>query len=268
MKSFEVLTKAIDYIEHNLCNNVSQKDVATYCSYSMSSLQKMFRTVFRIGVSDYIARRRISAASKDLLETDDTILDIALRYGYNSHEVFSRAFVRLWGETPSQYRKKRSFSDIFPKLDTTIGGNNMTSKKSFDFTGLYERLREMSGTYAISFDMVNLLPFNEKYGHDAGDVAIAECLKRIDSERGEDMIMFRIGGDEFVLLTNMTNLDAVKEVRDRVFSHNGETISFGGQDIPVSLHGGILKLNTSKGLRYSTLFTELVNAGRERAGNE
>lgn len=268
MERFEVLTKAIDYIEHNLSNNVSQKDVATYCSYSMSSLQKMFRLVFHIGISDYIARRRISAASKDLLETEDNILDIALRYGYNSHEVFSRAFVRLWGETPSQYRKKRSFSDIYPKLDLSLGGSSMISKRSFDFTGLYEHLREMSGTYAISFDMVNLLPFNEKYGHDAGDVAIAECLKRIDSERGEDMIMFRIGGDEFVLLTNLTDLAEVEAVRDRVFSHNGETITFGGQEIPVSLHGGILKLNTSKGLRYSTLFTELVNAGRERAENE
>ena len=135
--------------------------------------------------------------------------------------------------------------------------------KKFDLTGLYETLREMHDTYAICFDMCNLLPFNEKYGHAAGDVAIAECLKRIDNEKTDDMIMFRIGGDEFVLLTNKTDIKEAEEIRDRVFSHNKETVSFNGEELPVSLHGGIMKLNTARGLRYSKLFTELVEAGRE-----
>ena len=134
--------------------------------------------------------------------------------------------------------------------------------KKFDLTGLYEALREMDGTYAICFDMCNLLPFNEKYGHAAGDVAIAECLKRIDNEKEEDMIMFRIGGDEFGLLTNRTDLSEAEAIRNRVFSHNEETVTFGGEELPVSLHGGIMKLNTARGLRYSKLFTELVEAGR------
>ena len=121
----------------------------------------------------------------------------------------------------------------------------------------------MDGTYAISFDMCNLLIFNEKYGHNAGDVAIAECLKRIDNEKEEDMIVFRICGDEFVLLTNRTDLSEAEAIRARVFSHNEETVSFGGEELPVSLHGGIMKLQTAKGLRYSKLFTDLVEAGRE-----
>ena len=100
MESFTVLTSALDYIETNLTDNISQGDIARHCSYSVSSLQKMFKRVFHIGIADYIGRRRITAASKDLLSTDDNILDIALRYGYNSHEVFSRAFTRIWGEDP------------------------------------------------------------------------------------------------------------------------------------------------------------------------
>ena len=263
MESFAILMKAIDYIEVNLSNDISQKEIANHCSYSLSSLQKMFSKVFHIGIADYISRRRITAASRDLLNTEDTILDIALRYGYNSHEVFSRAFTRIWGESPSQYRKKRNFSEIYPKLDLPIqntGGNIM--KKKFDFTGLYETLREMDGTYAICFDMCNLLPFNEKYGHNAGDIAIAECLKRIDNEKTDDMIMFRIGGDEFVLLTNKTDIKDAEEIRERVFSHNEETVSFGGENLPVSLHGGLLKLETARGLRYSKLFSDLVEAGR------
>ena len=138
----------------------------------------------------------------------------------------------------------------------------MEMKKKFDFTGLYEALREMDGTYAICFDMCNLLPFNEKYGNNAGDIAIAECLKRIDREKNDDMIMFRIGGDEFVLLTNKKDIKDAEEIRDRVFSHNGETVTFNGDELPVSLHGGITKLETARGLRYSKLFTELVEVIR------
>ncbi len=264
MESFSILTKALDYIENNLTEEITQKDIADHCSYSLSALQKMFSRVFHIGIADYIARRRITAASRDLLNTDDTILDIALKYGYNSHEVFSRKFTRIWGESPSKYRKKRSFSEIYPKLDLPIyNSGGFIRMKKFDFTGLYEALREMDGTYAICFDMCNLLPFNEKYGHNAGDVAIAECLKRIDNEKSDDMIMFRIGGDEFVLLTNKTDIKEAEEIRDRVFSHNNETVSFNGEELPVSLHGGIMKLETARGLRYSKLFTDLVEAVKE-----
>ena len=262
MERFEALTIALDYIEENLGNDISQESIARQCMYSLSSLQKMFKTVFRISIADYIARRRISADSRDLINTNDNILDIALRYGYNSHEVFSRSFVKLWGESPSQYRKKRSFSEIYPRLDmpiTNIGGYSM---KKFDFTGLYEHLRELDGTYAISFDMCNLLVFNAEHGNQAGDLAIAECLKRIDNERTDDMIMFRIGGDEFVLLTNKTDIKEAEEIQKNVFSHNGETVRYKDKDLPVSLHGGIIKLETAKGLRYSKLFTDLVEAGR------
>lgn len=262
MESFAVLTSALDYIEGNLNEEISQEDIARHCSYSVSSLQKMFKRVFHIGIADYIGRRRITAASRELITTDDNILDIALKYGYNSHEVFSRAFTRIWGETPSQYRKNRTFSEIYPKLDIPITNSGGHTMKKFDLTGLYEALREMDGTYAICFDMCNLLIFNEKYGHAAGDVAIAECLKRIDNEKEEDMIMFRIGGDEFVLLTNRTDLSEAEAIRNSVFSHNEETVTFGGEELPVSLHGGIMKLNTARGLRYSKLFTELVEAGR------
>ncbi len=263
MESFAVLTSAIDYIEANLTEDISQEDIAKHCLYSVSSLQKMFKRVFHIGIADYIGRRRITAASRELLTTDDNILDIALRYGFNSHEVFSRAFTRIWGESPSQYRKKRNFSEIYPKLDIPItnSGGHIIMKK-FDLTGLYETLREMDGTYAICFDMCNLLIFNDKYGHNAGDIAIAECLKRIDNEKTDDMIMFRIGGDEFVLLTNKTDINDAEEIRQRVFSHNEETVSFGGEELPVSLHGGIMKLETARGLRYSKLFTDLFEAGR------
>lgn len=262
-QSISVLTCVLDYIENNLCDGVTQEDIAAHCSYSISSLQKMFKHVFHLGISDYITRRRITAASKELLETDSNILDIALKYGYNSHEVFSRAFSRIWGETPSQFRRKRQFSEIYPKLDMPMmiradeGGSYM-ERKRFDISELYDYLKEMDGTYIISFDIRNLMVINNTYGSPAGDTVIAECLKRIDSEKSDDMIMFRIGGDEFVLLTGTADEETARAAAEKVLSHNGECISSGGNDIPVSMRFGMMKLETSRNLRYSELFTKLV----------
>lgn len=265
MESFAVLTKALNYIEQNLCEDISQEDIARHCSYSLSSLQKMFRSIFRIGIGDYINRRRISSAANDLLQTDATILDIALKYGYNSHEVFTRAFSRIWGETPSEYRRKRSFSEIFPKLDFPVkkiysGGDIVENKKKFDVTSLYDYLKEMDGTYILSFDMVRLMALNDTYGSAAGDLAIAECLKRIDAEKGDDMLMFRIGGDEFVLLTCSNDINTAKEIGSKILKHNGETVSYKGTDIPVALRYGIMLLESKRNLRYGELFTKLVDA--------
>ena len=105
-----VLTHALDFIENRLRGDLSPQEVADACHYSLSGLQKIFGHVFHIGLADYIARRRVTLAARDLLATRDSILDIAVRYGYGSHEVFIRAFRRIWGETPGHFRKTRSFS--------------------------------------------------------------------------------------------------------------------------------------------------------------
>lgn len=269
MESFSVLTKAVEYIELNLRENISQNDIASHCSYSLSSLQKMFRRTFHIGISDYISRRRITSAARELIGTDRSVLDIALDYGYNSHEVFIRNFTKIWGETPSAFRKKRSFTNIFPRMDMPIvlqekheGEVIVMSKRRFDITELYDHLREINDTYVLSFDMVHLMELNDTYGSAAGDLAIAECLKRIDEGKDDDMIMFRIGGDEFILLTETDDIDKARAVGDRILSKNEQTVSYNGTDIPVSMRYGLLKLETNRKLRYGELFTKLIEASR------
>lgn len=268
MEKFSVLTAALGFIEDNIREDIDKEDIARCCAYSLSSVEKMFRQVFHIGIADYITRRKITCASKDLLMTDDNILDIAVRYGYNSHEVFSRAFCRIWGETPNMYRKKRSFSEIFPPLDVKLNleiytGDVIMSGKKFDVTELYDQIKQRDGICVLSFDVVDLMAVNANYGHKAGDIAIAECIKRIDSEADGDMIMFRIGGDEFVLITDTKDMNAAREIGDRIIAKNGSCISFEGRDIPVSLRYGVMTIDGKRNIRYGDLFTELVKVGRD-----
>lgn len=267
MNKFEVLSVALDYIEENLTEELNPEDCANRCGYSLSSLQKTFRCVFHIGIGDYISRRRLSHAARELIGTDKTVLEVAMKYGYNSHEVFTRAFMRLWGTTPSRFRKERRFSEIFPKLDEAAqatdekGNVIMYSKKKFDVSHLYDFMKERRGKYVICFDMVRLMYINETYGHAGGDIAIAEGLRRIDAESDENMLPIRVGGDEFVLITDYETEEDAKAVAEKILSHNGETVRSGGNEFEVSMRAGFVVIPHGN-IRYNELFNSFVVAGR------
>ena len=265
MNSFEVLSIALCYIEENL-SSVTPELCAEKCCYSLSNLQKMFRRVLHIGVSDYISRRKLTCAAGELIETDGSITDIALKYGYNSPEVFTRAFVRLWNITPSEFRRERRFSKIFPKLTIPIDAVDgegvvfMYSQK-FDVSELYDFIQSRNGKYVICFDMCKLMEINDKYSHKAGDVAIAECLHRIEAETDGDMLPMRIGGDEFVLITNCDNEEGAKQIAEKISSYNGETVKCGEHEFPVSMRWGLTVIPKGN-LSYQKLFADFAKSCR------
>ncbi|MGN0599763.1 MAG: helix-turn-helix domain-containing protein [Oscillospiraceae bacterium] len=270
MNNFERLSAVLEFIEENLTEDITAELCAKQCSYSLSNIQKMFRHTFHIGVSDYISRRKLTAAAKEMLADNTPILDIALKYGYNSHEVFTRAFVRLWGVTPSEFRKKRRFSEIFPKLDEYVqvcdekGRVIMTSKRKFDVSHLYDFIKERSGKYAVCFDMVHLMYINDVYGSAAGDIAIAECLRRIDENAGDDMLPIRIGGDEFVLITDYSDIKDAQNAAEKILSLNGGTVSSGGSEFEVSMRAGYVRIPEGC-IRYGRLFDSFVIASRDES---
>ncbi len=261
MTRLETLTEALAFIEAGLCGELSPDTVAAHCHYSLSSMQKMFRHAFRMGLADYIARRRLTLASRALVSTRDPVLDIALRCGYESHEVFTRAFRRIWGVTPSQFRRERSFADIFPRLQLPIGGEQM-AHRYHDITELYDTLRSLDSTWALVFDTCHLDPINKQIGRAAGDLVIAECLRRIDEAREEGMILFRIGGDEYVLLSGLTDQAAAETLCARILQDNEKPIVWEGREIPVALHSGLSLLDTARRLNYAELFKALDSAIR------
>lgn len=259
----ELLSAALRYIEHSLGESISQEQCARAACCSLSGLQKTFRRVFHISVEEYIRRRRLSCAAHELKDGAQ-VLDTALKYGYGSAEAFTRAFFRLWGMTPTEYRKNWRFSELYPRLDfprdfIVKGEHFMTHR--FDISELYDYIRSRSGTYVISFDMVHMMRINDDYGHKAGDGAIVECLRRIDKHCGEDMAAFRIGGDEFVLVTGIADKERAKELAEKILSYNGETVTCEGSTFPVSMRAGIVLLG-DECKHYDRLFAKLVQGSR------
>ena len=113
MTIYEQIQNAIHFIEKNLFMNLSQKQVAKSAGMSVRSFTKWFWAVTGFSYKEYIVRRRLSEAQKLLEESGESVLEIALSVGYQSHESFSRAFKKEFGVSPVQYRRHhKSLSGI------------------------------------------------------------------------------------------------------------------------------------------------------------
>ena len=124
------IRSAIDYMEEHLTDNISAQDVADQVYLSPFFLQKGFSLMTGYGIGEYIRNRRLYQAAVDLKESDDKVIDIAFRYGYETPESFTKAFSRFHGATPSQVRGGAAINTFLPltiKLSIQ-GGNQMDYK--------------------------------------------------------------------------------------------------------------------------------------------
>lgn len=267
-EKLNVLLSALEFIEENLTAELTQEDCARHSCCSLSGLQKMFRNVFHTSVGGYVTKRRVTAAAKELQQRESSVLEIALKYGWGSAEAFTRAFSRVWGMTPTEYRRRWRFSGLCPKFDIPrklMYNGELIMTNKYDISELYDYIKSKQGTYLLSFDISHFDNVNKTYGHDAGDKVIVECLHRIDRECTDGMMMFRIGGDEFVMMTGLSDRAEAEALAMKVLSHNGETVEWNGAEIPVNMRAGAVLLKSGR-LSYSELFAELVSAPSPNAG--
>lgn len=129
------------------------------------------------------------------------------------------------------------------------------SSKQVDISELYDLFTERKECYFICCDIQRMIPINS-ISRQAGDMAILEALRRMNEAAGEEDVVFRVGGDEFAMLTNSTDLSYAEKIRDQILSKNGEIIVFEEQQIPLSLYAGIVSLK-DRTVRYHDLFMQL-----------
>ena len=121
---------AIEYMEEHLTDDISAQDVADRVYLSPFFLQRGFSLMTGYGIGEYIRNRRLYQAARDLKETEDKVIDIALRYCYETPESFTKAFSRFHGATPSQVREGAAGKVFLPltiKLSVQ-GGSQMDVK--------------------------------------------------------------------------------------------------------------------------------------------
>lgn len=261
MKNFMVLTESINIIEENLRGEITREEIAARCYVSLSSLEKLYRYALHMGIKDYIERRRMTLAAKDIVG-GCTVTEVAMRYGYGSPEVFSRAFRRVWNVNPSKFKKTWKFTGIFPKINYEYneGEDFYMARKKVDLSEAYEFLRSREGCIVLCFDVKDLIGANN-ISHKMGDMVILEALRRIDRAAGDEMLTLRIGGDEFALVTDLTDEEKAMSLAEEILSHNGEIVTCDGQEYPVSLWCAVTRI--PKSLRYGEFFTAMHSAINE-----
>lgn len=259
MQNIELLVTALEYIEIHLCEEIKTEDVAAFCFCSKSTLEKLFRSVHDISVHEYIVRRRMMLAAKKLSQNPKmSILDIALEYGYSTHESFARAFEQVWNCKPSKFRTAK-FTELFPRLNVPPekGDDYIMQRRHVDISELYDLFQERKDCFFVLCDIKHMVPINE-ISRKAGDLAILEQMRRMTASSGEEDIVFRIGGDEFCILTASSEKSYAEQIADKIRSMNNETFSYENQEIPLALHVGIVSLQECQ--RYEEVFAGLHHA--------
>ncbi|MBR1508836.1 MAG: AraC family transcriptional regulator [Eubacterium sp.] len=171
---------SIDYIEQNLTEELDIEKIAEKAALSSFYYQRIFGALCGMTVGEYIRARRMTLAAQELSSSDHRVIDVAVKYGYDSPDSFAKAFQRFHGITPTKARESgaslRSFAPLHIKI--TLEGGTMLDytivekapftvvgvKKRFDAESSYvevpkfwnewmEKRKGLKGMFGICMDM-------------------------------------------------------------------------------------------------------------------
>lgn len=154
MDSIQKMNKALAYIEANLGDEIDFGQVARIACCSEHQFNRMFSFLSGIGLSEYIRNRRLTLAAMELQSGATKVIDVALKYGYNSPDSFSRSFQNIHGVTPSMAKENGSLLKAYPPMTfqlTVKGGTEMNfhfvEKEEFKIVGIKETVDTTGGNF-------------------------------------------------------------------------------------------------------------------------
>ncbi len=184
------------YIENHICESIDYSVLERKTGFSIAHLRDVFKTKTGKSLASYITERKIKNSAFDIIHTDKTILEIALKYGFNNHDTFTRAFKRITAVNPNEFRKKRFcagsnlITDGFYAVDTVCATTKekyyMDKFKSKDSTVLY-------GIPKVAF------------GCESGNTPLITCVKSCLTYLGDDIdydYVYAVSGGAFRLTWN------------------------------------------------------------------
>lgn len=168
MHAWETIQKTLNHIEKHIGEEMQIEELAEIAGLSLFYYQRLFTRLVKTSVRDYIKLRRLARAAAPLLDKKNLIIDIAIEYGFGSHETFTRAFKETYGITPSQYRDKPVSLQNFDKPDLLLGCIVIEEGVSLISDGLVLEMNRKFLEKPISFlGVTGYYPF--KYGKMFGE---------------------------------------------------------------------------------------------------
>ncbi|WP_211748948.1 AraC family transcriptional regulator [Paenibacillus sp. Marseille-Q4541] len=152
MNYIESLQKAIAYMESHLDEEIRIEDVAKVANTSVYHFQRLFMFLTDTSVAEYIRRRRLTLAAQELCTSSVKIVDLALRYGYETPEAFAKAFRKQHGITPSEARKVNSNITSYNRLVIQVSLKGVepmkyriVEKEAFEVVGVHRTFSVVNG---------------------------------------------------------------------------------------------------------------------------
>jgi AraC family transcriptional regulator len=152
--SIQNMNKALAYIEASLDDDIDFQQVARIACCSEHQFNRMFSFISGIGLAEYIRSRRLSLAAMELQSSEAKVIDVAMKYGYNSPDSFARSFQHMHGITPSMAKEKGCVLKAYPPMTfqlTIKGGAEMNfhfvEKEAFHIVGIKETVDTTGGQF-------------------------------------------------------------------------------------------------------------------------
>lgn len=157
------LSNAVDYIEKNLCDEIDMSQIARSSALNEYELNNLFHSLTGMTIKEYIRKRRLTLAALDLQTSGQRIIDVAIKYGYDSADSFRRAFVSQHNIPPSAVKAKSTALNIYPSLsfEIKVKGANKMNFKIVEF--------EEMAVYGISTPCFSADPERYKLARDVWD---------------------------------------------------------------------------------------------------
>ena len=200
MNIYDSLNKLSDYIEENIEEKLEIKKMAKLVGITPQVLQSIFSLLTNIGLSEYIRLRKLTLAKEDL-KNGNSVMEVSLKYGYNSATSFSRAFMKFHGCKPSEIKKGKKgayFSILqFDEKNALLNLSYRIEKiDAFSLYGIKKRTNEKK----ISEDAPKFFSkINKKYNAFYGDIPYAMVLykERFKSSYLEYWCLYEKENEEF-----------------------------------------------------------------------
>lgn len=166
MNFLQGMNQTVTYLENHLTEKIDYQKISTFTGYSYAYFQRIFSCIAGISVNDFIRKRRMTLAATDL-KRGEKVIDVALKYGYETADSFGKVFLAFHGITPSQARNTdaivRSFSPI--RFHITVDGTKeieyrIESRKAMRIVGVMKHFKAPEN----SKDDVPIF-WNELYGN-------------------------------------------------------------------------------------------------------
>jgi AraC family transcriptional regulator len=212
MTNKEIILKSVKFIEDNLKNDISVFDVANDACYSLYHFIRLFQSITRYSPKNYLQQRRLSEAVTELQDSDKRIADIAYEYQFGSPESFTRAFQRMFKQSPSWVRSGNAvttFPLVRPISAEYIYQSDKIRNKPPD-------LVELDGTFLVGIaffikDNAKITSLAKEWGQFMNEVT--GIRNKLTPERyyqvqywSEDQ---ELGGLYFFIGTEVGNIDEV-----------------------------------------------------------